>query len=521
MRQGMADGTRRCDGYSSPDLGAEAGRAGAFPRTVCLAIIGWIALNLVAASAGDAPDALMLRAELLAKIPDAWKREDPPVVDDADAAPLLILAAQAMRRIPASEKALSLAQLQALARFQSWPSGDGGAALEAWLDEGGQQGALLLLAKALERPALRRPLAPAASDQLIRALRADGDLLRLVALHAAQRGQSAQTLAALHQLLGLCALVRGGARSAPELMAAVSLEGQALRTIVAACVRAPLRPEDIQPLRDVVLTAPDGTLLPEVARAILEDLLATLPDNLEDGAHWGEDLIALHQQGDVVRARMAENQGLAPPAADDHHALRALSEVEVALDRRATFATVLTWLIEVGEARPVSYQEWLYAMRSPTAVRLRSAVGMAGRMLDLSAGAVDGAGGAVRAHTPAEEAAQADADFGRLLAAGPNPIGAIIADAHLQAGSTLLRFLIERRTARLLCATALDLLIAERRSGAWPADLGAAPPRDPFDGQPLRWNPVLGLLWSVGRDLVDDGGDPRADIVVELRPASR
>jgi hypothetical protein len=304
-------------------------------------------------------------------------------------------------------------------------------------------------------------------------------------------------------------------------MAAVSLEGQALRTIVAVCVRSAPQPQDIQALRDEVLIAPDGTLLPEVARAMLEDLLATLPDNLEDGAHWAEDLIALHQQGDVVRARMAENQGLAPPAPGDRQALHALNDVAVALDRRATFATVLTWLIEVGEARPTSYQEWLLAMRSPTALRLRSAVGQAGRMLDLSDGAADAVGGAAHAHPPAEEAAQADADFGRLLAAGPNPIGAIIADAHLQAGSTVLRFLVERRTGRLLCTTALDLLIAERRSGAWPADLGAAPPRDPFDGQPLRWNPVLGLLWSVGRDLVDDGGDPRADIVMELRPASR
>ncbi len=491
------------------------------PRTVCCIFTWWITMAVGAAMAGDAPDVLAVRAELLAKIPDAWKQEDPPVAEEADAAPLLQLAAQAMRRIPPGEKYLAVAQLQALARFQSWPAGEAGTALEAWLDEGGQQGALLLLAKALERPALRRPAAPAAGDQLVRDMRADGDLLRLIALRAAERGQPAPALGALHQLLSLCALARCGARSAPALMAAVSLEGQALRTIVAVCVRSQLRALDLQPLRDVVLSAPDSTLLTPIACAILDDLLATLPDNLEDGAHWSEDLLALHQQGDVVRARMAEKQGLAPPLAVDHHALRALGDVTVALDRRATFAAVLTWLDEVGMARPTSYQEWMFAMRSPTALRLRSVVGLAGRMLDLSAGAADAVGGAAHERSAAEVAAAADADFARLLAAGPNPVGAIIADAHLQAASTLLRFLVERRTGRLLCATALDLLIAERGSGAWPADLGSVPPRDPFDGQPLRWNPVLGLLWSVGRDLVDDGGDPRTDIVMELRPVGR
>jgi hypothetical protein len=520
MRRGSAERNRQRDA-PPPGVGAAADMSlPVMAWTFRLALACGFALAFVAASAGDAPDAMALRAELLATIPDAWRQEDPPLPEDADAGPQLLLAAQAMRRIPAAEKVLAVAQLQALARFQSWPSGEGGTALASWLDEGGQQGALLLLAQALERSGLRRPGAPAAGDQLIRAMRADGDLLRLVALHAAERGPPAQVLSALHQLLRLCALARSSARSAAALMAAVSLEGQALRTIVAVCVRSPLRPEDLQPLRDSVLAIADGSLLPEVARAVLEDLLATLPDNLEDGAHWSEDLLALHQQGDVVRARLAENQGLAPPLAVDHQALRALSEVALALDRRATFATVLTWLIEVGEARPTSYQEWLFAMRGPTALRLRGEVGMAGRMLDLSAGAADAMGGAVHARSPAEEATQADADFARLLAAGPNPLGAIIADAHLQAGATLLRFLVERRTARLLCTTALDLLAAERRTGAWPADLGPAPPRDPFDGQPLRWNPVLGLLWSVGRDLADDGGDPRADIVMELRPPS-
>ncbi len=474
-----------------------------------------LGLSMLAGSAqaGDPPAAPTLRAELLALVPGAWGLEELAVAEADDAAPLLLQASQALRRCTPNERVLAAAQLQALARFQSWPAAEGGAALASWLDEGGQQGALLLLEKALARPALRCPADPGEQDRQTRALRADGDLLRMAALRAAASAQPDQAAALLQQLLRLVALVRGSARSAPALMAAVSLEGQALRTVVAVCARTELRVQDQLALRETVGTAPDGSLLPAVARAVLEDLIATLPENYEDGRHWSEDLLALQQQSEAVRARLAADQGRPPSPPGDHRELQALGGIERALDRRSTFATVLTWLIEVGEARPKSYQEWLIAMRSPTALRLRTAVGLAGRMLDLSGGALDTAS----ALTPDAQQAQAEADFARLLAGGPNPVGAIIADAHLQAGATLVRFLIERRAARELCTTALDLIAASRLSGSWPTALDGEP-RDPFDGQPLRWNPALGLLWSVGRDLVDNGGDPHADIVMELRP---
>ena len=40
-----------------------------------------------------------------------------------------------------------------------------------------------------------------------------------------------------------------------------------------------------------------------------------------------------------------------------------------------------------------------------------------------------------------------------------------------------------------------------------------AVPLDDFDGQPIRFNKDRGIVYSVGRNLVDDGGDPKKDIV--------
>jgi hypothetical protein len=76
--------------------------------------------------------------------------------------------------------------------------------------------------------------------------------------------------------------------------------------------------------------------------------------------------------------------------------------------------------------------------------------------------------------------------------------------------------------ARNLAVTAIALQRYRLRHGQFPPDLAAlapeilpAPPRDPVDGKPLRYrrNPDGAfLLYSIGPDGVDDGGDPRAPV---------
>jgi hypothetical protein len=53
--------------------------------------------------------------------------------------------------------------------------------------------------------------------------------------------------------------------------------------------------------------------------------------------------------------------------------------------------------------------------------------------------------------------------------------------------------------------------LPERLDELVPGYLKAVPP-DPFDGKPLRYNPVKGVIYSVGLDLQDDGGMTEKEI---------
>ena len=74
---------------------------------------------------------------------------------------------------------------------------------------------------------------------------------------------------------------------------------------------------------------------------------------------------------------------------------------------------------------------------------------------------------------------------------------------------------------------AMRLLIAikcyKMKTGKLPETLDAlvpeyidAVPADDFDGKPMRYSPEKKLIWSVGENLEDDGGDEDADIIFEI-----
>ena len=78
--------------------------------------------------------------------------------------------------------------------------------------------------------------------------------------------------------------------------------------------------------------------------------------------------------------------------------------------------------------------------------------------------------------------------------------------------------LSKTEAARRITVTSIALKRYQLRHGAWPADLQSLVPeflpeipRDPIDGQPLRYRPNSDgtfLLYSIGSDGTDDGGDP-------------
>ncbi|MBU0678356.1 MAG: hypothetical protein KJ626_09580 [Verrucomicrobia bacterium] len=78
----------------------------------------------------------------------------------------------------------------------------------------------------------------------------------------------------------------------------------------------------------------------------------------------------------------------------------------------------------------------------------------------------------------------------------------------------------ERYTRTLIRAiqTACALQTYRREAGEYPTDISLLVPEylpeipiDPFDDRPLRYAPHTGTLYSVGDNLIDDGGDDGKD----------
>jgi len=89
---------------------------------------------------------------------------------------------------------------------------------------------------------------------------------------------------------------------------------------------------------------------------------------------------------------------------------------------------------------------------------------------------------------------------------------------------TLLRLMCEENTA----VAGTRLLIALKRcqmaTGSLPRSLDELVPKyidqvplDDFDGKPLRYLPDRKIIYAVGTDLADDGGDAQKDVIFEIR----
>jgi hypothetical protein len=70
--------------------------------------------------------------------------------------------------------------------------------------------------------------------------------------------------------------------------------------------------------------------------------------------------------------------------------------------------------------------------------------------------------------------------------------------------------------------TSLQILL-HRPSAATtvPSRLAEVGPRyyDPFTGMPMLWSESQGAIYSIGKDRLDDGGDPHFDIVIQPCPS--
>jgi len=91
-------------------------------------------------------------------------------------------------------------------------------------------------------------------------------------------------------------------------------------------------------------------------------------------------------------------------------------------------------------------------------------------------------------------------------------------DGYVKPGESSLPYTLRLQAARNVAIAAIAIKRYQLRHGQWPATLAeltpeflAAVPIDPCDGKPLKYRPNTDgtfLLYSVGEDGVDDGGDP-------------
>lgn len=95
----------------------------------------------------------------------------------------------------------------------------------------------------------------------------------------------------------------------------------------------------------------------------------------------------------------------------------------------------------------------------------------------------------------------------------PNALGSALFAIVAPALDRAIEERLEVETSLSAVRIAVALHRFERRHGYWPAALEALVPEflpevphDPFDGQPFRYRPELGVVYSVGKNLLDDRG---------------
>jgi hypothetical protein len=99
----------------------------------------------------------------------------------------------------------------------------------------------------------------------------------------------------------------------------------------------------------------------------------------------------------------------------------------------------------------------------------------------------------------------------------PNSAGLMLYE-NVVGGSTHLQG-CDIQTKLVELQALLALKVYEREHGSMPYSLESVPgvPKDPYSGKALIYSLEKNIIYSVGRDLTDDGGDEEKDIVMDIR----
>ena len=111
----------------------------------------------------------------------------------------------------------------------------------------------------------------------------------------------------------------------------------------------------------------------------------------------------------------------------------------------------------------------------------------------------------------------------RSIKIGRNAGGIMLGGMLMPGLDMLLKTALYEKAANSLSRLLIAIKCCKLKTGALPASLDALVPgyidkvpEDPFDGKPMRYDPAKKIIYSIGRDLQDNGGDKDADVAVKI-----
>jgi hypothetical protein len=170
--------------------------------------------------------------------------------------------------------------------------------------------------------------------------------------------------------------------------------------------------------------------------------------------------------------------------------------------------------VTAGSAKVADFRNWGYQLSYHTAFKLSA--GGAPMTVELQTAIIDGMRGTKLTKPGIKPLSDKLTQFAQA-----GPFARMAIDKLGTSESTTIGIIMDYRASEKLATVAMALrLYRMDHNGEWPASLAALVPKylaevpiDPFDGKPIRYRAAGddSIIWSVGFNLVDDGGKPGND----------
>lgn len=248
----------------------------------------------------------------------------------------------------------------------------------------------------------------------------------------------------------------------------------------------------------------------------------------EGGPEWAKELENYSLISGRIAAQVAPTVGTLTQEIEPHPEFQLLATHERVLYRESTIRARVDWANKMTKSQPANWAEAELILDGPLAHDLEqkagSAIGLFTRSFESLTNAALGKSDDAAATNKAKNDAKMIADLSRLFRDDANPMGVILNAAATGSMKSSVSMVFDYEAKRRLTRMALAVSLRRIQLGRWPASsdeitvpgIMVAVPLDPYDGKPLRYDPVNQVIWSVGKDMVDDGGESPMDIVLKL-----